>query len=125
VSMPPWVANSAMIGVGAVAGSRFVNTSVRLLGSYIGAALGCFAVSAVIGTGFALAASELMSLHVSELIVAYAPGSVDAMMVLALALHLDPVFVGAHHLARLVVVSVSLPMLLRQVERATVQKRKR
>jgi uncharacterized protein len=118
VSMPPWVVNSAMIGVGAVAGSRFVNTSLRLLGSYVGAALGCFAVSVVIGAGFALAASELMSMHVSDLIVAYAPGSVDGMMVLALALHLDPVFVGAHHLARLFVVSVSLPILLRRIDRA-------
>jgi uncharacterized protein len=124
VSMPPWVTNSAMIGVGAVAGSRFVNTSLRLLGSYVGAALGCFAVSVVIGAGFALAASELMSMHVSDLIVAYAPGSVDGMMVLALALHLDPVFVGAHHLARLFVVSVSLPILLRGIDR-TIRKSKR
>jgi uncharacterized protein len=46
------------------------------------------------------------------------------MMVLALALHLDPVFVGAHHLARVFVVSVSLPMLLRRVERAAVRKGK-
>jgi len=124
VSMPAWVANSAMIGVGAVAGSRFVNTGLRLLGSYVGAALGCFAVSVVIGAAFALAASALTSLHVSDVIVAYAPGSVDAMMVLALALHLDPVFVGAHHLARLFVVSVSLPMLLRGVDRAAARKGK-
>jgi uncharacterized membrane protein AbrB (regulator of aidB expression) len=75
-------------------------------------------VSIVIGAGFAVAASELTSMRVSDLIVAYAPGSVDGMMVLALALHLDPVFVGAHHLARLFVVSVSLPMLLRRVDRA-------
>jgi uncharacterized protein len=117
VSLPSWLANSAMIGIGAVAGSRFVNTSLRLLGSYLGAALGCFVVSVVISSLFAVGASEMMSLHISDLVAAYAPGSVDAMMVLALALHLDPVFVGAHHLARLCVVSVSLPMLLRWIER--------
>jgi membrane AbrB-like protein len=113
LGLPTWVANTAMIGIGAVTGSRFVNTSVRLLGSYVGAALGSFAISIVIAAGFALAATGLMSTHVSDLVVAYAPGSVDAMMILALALHLDPVFVGAHHLARLFVVSVSLPFLVR------------
>ena len=52
-----------------------------------------------------------MSLPLSDVIVAYAPGAVDAMMILALALHLDPVFVGAHHLTRVFVVSLGLPIL--------------
>jgi uncharacterized protein len=113
VGIPPWVANTAMIGIGAVSGSRFVNTGARLLGSYLGAALGSFAVSIVIATAFAFAVTALMTIHMSELIVAYAPGSVDAMMILALALRVDPVFVGAHHLARLFFVSLSLPFLVR------------
>jgi uncharacterized protein len=117
LGLPTWVANTAMVGIGAVTGSRFVNTSARLLGSYVGAALGSFAVSIVIAAGFALAAIGLMSVHVSDMIVAYAPGSVDAMMILALAMHLDPVFVGAHHLARLFVVSLSLPILVRWLGR--------
>jgi uncharacterized membrane protein AbrB (regulator of aidB expression) len=53
----------------------------------------------------------VVALPLSELIVAYAPGAIDAMMILALALHLDPVFVGAHHLARVLVVSLGLPIL--------------
>ncbi len=32
-------------------------------------------------------------------------------MILALALHLDPVFVGAHHLARILAVSLALPLM--------------
>ena len=36
-------------------------------------------------------------------------------MVLALALHLDPIFVGAHHVARFLVVSLSVPMLARRI----------
>ena len=39
--------------------------------------------------------------------IAFAPGSVDAMMLLALALHLDPVYVGAHHVIRIIFVSLS------------------
>jgi uncharacterized protein len=117
VGIPPWIANTAMIGIGTVSGSRFVNTGTRLLGSYLGAALGSFAVSIVIATIFVVAVAALMSIHMADLIVAYAPGSVDAMMILALALHADPVFVGAHHLARLFFVSLSLPFLVRWTDR--------
>ena len=38
--------------------------------------------------------------------VAFSPGAQDTMMVLALALHLDPVYVGAHHVARFLVVTI-------------------
>jgi uncharacterized membrane protein AbrB (regulator of aidB expression) len=36
---------------------------------------------------------------------------------LALALNLDPVFVGAHHLARFLVCSAAVPFLARYIER--------
>ena len=38
-------------------------------------------------------------------------------MVLALALHLDPVYVGAHHLARFLVVTFSLAIAARRLRR--------
>jgi hypothetical protein len=50
-------------------------------------------------------------------VIAYAPGSVDAMMLLALALHLDPVYVGAHHVTRIIFVSLILPLIARRLAR--------
>jgi uncharacterized membrane protein AbrB (regulator of aidB expression) len=46
-------------------------------------------------------------------LIAFAPGSVDAMMVLALALHIDPVYVGSHHLTRILLVSLTMPLIAR------------
>ena len=46
-----------------------------------------------------------------------APGVNDVMMMLSLALRLDPVFVGAHHLSRFVMVSLSMPAWIRFVKR--------
>ena len=43
------------------------------------------------------------------LVVAFAPGAMDAMLALALTLHIDPIFVGAHHLSRFVFVSITTP----------------
>jgi uncharacterized protein len=48
-------------------------------------------------------------------IVAFAPGAQDTMMVLALAMHLDPVYVGAHHLARFLAVSFSVAVVARRL----------
>jgi uncharacterized membrane protein AbrB (regulator of aidB expression) len=39
------------------------------------------------------------------------------MMILAFALHLDPAFVGAHHLARFLYVSVMMPFAVAYVSR--------
>ena len=41
--------------------------------------------------------------------MAYAPGAIEAMTIIAFALHLDPVFVGVHHLARFTFMSMVLP----------------
>lgn len=39
------------------------------------------------------------------------------MMLLALALSLDPVYVGAHHLARIFLVSLAMPLVARRIAR--------
>jgi uncharacterized membrane protein AbrB (regulator of aidB expression) len=46
--------------------------------------------------------------------IAFAPGSVDAMMLLALALHLDPVYVGAHHVMRIFFVALAMPFMVKR-----------
>jgi hypothetical protein len=113
VALPQWLANTAMVGLGAVAGSRFTGTPFSLLFRYFGAAIGAFAISLTISAAFAMVAAFTVSLRVSEAVVAYAPGAVDVMMILALAMNLDPVFVGAHHLARIFSVSLALPVVMR------------
>jgi uncharacterized protein len=113
VTLPQWLANTAVIGLGAVAGSRFTGTPFRLVLNYLGAAAGAFVVALIVAAAFAMLAAMVLTLRMSDLVVAYAPGSVDAMMILALSLHLDPVFVGAHHLARVFTVTLALPLLIR------------
>ena len=117
VTMPWWVAIIAMISLGSVAGARFSNTSLRLLGVFMGAALGSFAVAAVIAFLFALVLVALLPLPVADVMIAFAPGGVDAMMLLALALNLDPVYVGAHHLVRVFFVLILVSFLARRRRR--------
>ena len=111
VSMPWWATNTVMIAFGAVTGSRFANTPLRMLLHFIGAAFGSFAVAVSITSLFAVALVAILALPAAEVMIAYAPGAVDAMMLLALALNLDPVYVGAHHLTRIFFVSLSMPLV--------------
>ncbi len=114
VVMPWWVTNTVMVAFGAVTGSRFAGTPLRLLAKFIGAAFGSFAVAVAVTAIFAAALVGLLGLPIGEVMIAYAPGAVDAMMLLALALNLDPVYVGAHHLVRIFFVSLAMPLLARR-----------
>lgn len=109
--LPWWVAAAAVIGIGAVTGSRFANTDPMTLLRYLGAALGSFAVAIAICSAFVVALTAFVPLRIADVVVAFAPGAQDTMMVLALALHLDPIFIGVHHLARYLLVSLSVPIL--------------
>ncbi|NVO15610.1 MAG: AbrB family transcriptional regulator [Rhodoplanes sp.] len=117
VTLPMWAMIGGMVGLGAVSGSRFTNTPLFILWSYLGAALGSFAVAIAVSGAFVLALAVGLGLRVGDLTVAFSPGAIDAMMVLALALHIDPVFVGAHHIARVFAVSFSLPLVIRYMSR--------
>ncbi|MBI3703826.1 MAG: AbrB family transcriptional regulator [Rhizobiales bacterium] len=115
VAMPWWATNTVMIAFGAVTGSRFANTPLRMLLHYLGAAFGSFAIALTVTAIFAIGLVGLLTLPVAEVMIAFAPGAVDAMMLLALALHLDPVYVGAHHLVRIFYVSMTMPLVARRV----------
>jgi uncharacterized protein len=114
-ALPWWVGGAAALVLGAVVGSRFADANARSLLGYLGAALGSFAVSMAVATLFALIVTRFFPFPPANVVIAFAPGAQDTMMVLALALHLDPVYVGAHHVARFVVVSFAVAIAARRI----------
>src|SRR5439155_3494222 len=114
-ALPWWMGSAAVVTLGALVGSRFANTSARMLLAHLGAAFGSLAVSMAVATVFILIVTRLLSFPIANVVIAFAPGAQDTMMVLALALHLDPVYVGAHHLARFLVVTLAVAVAARRV----------
>jgi membrane AbrB-like protein len=107
--VPAWVRNVALVGIGALIGSRFARMKPKELAGHIHAALGSFVVAIAV-TGFFVGIIALTtSVRLSDVVVAFAPGAMDAMLALALTLHIDPIFVGAHHLSRFVFVTIATP----------------
>jgi hypothetical protein len=114
--LPNWLLIVTMVALGAMTGSRFTGTDGRALLRTLGAGLGSFAVSAAVAAGFVALLTGLVAIRVADAAVAFAPGALDAMMILALTLHLDPVYVGAHHVARFFIASLALPVLVRMFD---------
>jgi uncharacterized protein len=107
--VPPWVRSVALVGIGALIGSRFARMRIKVLVGHIHAALGSFVIAVAISGVFVAIIALTMHVRFSDVLVAFAPGAMDAMMALALTLHIDPIFVGAHHLSRFVVVTIAIP----------------
>ena len=107
--LPPWVRAAALVGIGALIGSRFARMSIRTLLSHVNAALGSFAIAIIISAIFVAVIVLTTHVRFADVVVAFAPGAMDAMLALALTLHIDPIFVGAHHLSRFVFVTITTP----------------
>ena len=107
--LPPSVRSIALVGIGALIGSRFARMKTRTLLSHVNAALGSFAIAIVISAVFVMVTALTTPVRFADVIVAFAPGAMDAMLALALTLHIDPIFVGAHHLSRFVFVTIATP----------------
>ena len=113
--LPWWVGSGAVLLLGAVVGARFANATPRMLLDHLGAALGSTAVGITLATLFVLIVTHFLPFRTADVVIAFAPGAQDTMMVLALALRLDPVYVGAHQLARWLVVTFAVALSARRL----------
>jgi membrane AbrB-like protein len=116
-NLPPAVTIASFVGLGALIGSRFAGTDLVRLRQLIYAAFGALAVGMAVAALFAAVVAWLLSLNFADVLIAYAPGGLEAMTILAFALHLDPAFVGAHHLWRFFYVSVMMPVAVAYLSR--------
>jgi membrane AbrB-like protein len=119
--LPIWVVNVAMIGIGAMVGTRFATIGFATFVRYLAAGVGSLAVSLAIIGVFLLLTVWLAGVPVQDTAMAFAPGAMDVMMAVALTLHLDPIFVGAHHLFRFIGVSLLMPLVVRTVAPKTTE----
>jgi membrane AbrB-like protein len=107
--LPVPVAICSFIVMGAMIGTRLGGADIRQLARLGLVGIGSLLVGTAVGFLFAFAVSWALSLRLADVVMAYAPGAIEAMTIIAFALHLDPVFVGVHHLARFTFMSLVLP----------------
>lgn len=110
--VPPLLATAGLVLIGAFIAERFRDLDTMRLRRIAPAAVGSFLVGMMVATGFAAAAAFLSGVGFADALLAFAPGGLEAMMVLALVLGLDPLYVGAHHLSRFLGIGVALPVVV-------------
>jgi hypothetical protein len=107
--LPVPVAICSFIIMGAMIGTRLGGADIRQLARLSLVGIGALAVGTTVGCLFAAGVAWALNLRLADVVMAYAPGAIEAMTIIAFALHLDPVFVGVHHLARFTFMSLVLP----------------
>lgn len=100
--------------VGSFIGSRLEGMTIRQIVADARAGLLTVALALLISGLFALAASHFLDLPLALLWLAYAPGGLEVMVIMSLALGLDPAFVAAHHMLRFLALSLAMPLLLKR-----------
>jgi len=112
-ALPTPIVTCAFILLGTMIGSRFAGANLRFLGGILLASIGAFVVATGIALAMAIGIAAVTGMPTDQVIVAFAPGGLDAMMSLSLALNMDSAFVAAHQFARFAGIALTLPFLAR------------
>lgn len=115
--LPGWLLAATLLVLGSAIGSRFAGIKrqvlLKLSGHSLVAILLIFAVTAV----FAAVLSELLGFDYLTVLLAFAPGGVAEMCLIAVALNVQPSFVAFHHVVRIFVILLLAPLLSKWLRR--------
>jgi membrane AbrB-like protein len=115
--VPPVIATAGLVLIGVFVAERFRSLKWSSMRQTIPAALGSFAISMAVAALFSGLAAWAARVSYADALVAFAPGGLEAMMVLALVLGLDPLYVGVHHLARFLGIGLVVPFVIGWLQR--------
>jgi hypothetical protein len=104
---------------GAVIGERFGRVSRQMLRRLLLAGVTATAIAVIISGLASGAVAALLDLPFGQVWVSFAPGGVEGMSAMALALGYDPVYVATHHVYRMLLLIAVLPLVLRRLSGAT------
>jgi len=111
-TLPDFVPATAFILIGALMGTRIAGISVRdLRHSALGGLLAAI-LSFTVVTAMALLASLVVDAPFPQIWIAIMPGGLEVMGALGVALGYDTAFIAAHHVLRILLLSVAIPLFV-------------
>ena len=114
---PPLLAAPCLALLGTVIGSRLRGISRRELAILLPASLGSFVIGLGLSGIAAVIAIYSLGLTAGKVALAYAPGALEALTVLAFQFDVDPAYVAAHHVVRFLAIALLVPFLATRVAR--------
>jgi membrane AbrB-like protein len=110
---PSLLVSAAQVLVGAHVGARFAGVSVAYVGGFARQAATATMIILASSLVFATAVNALSGDSFPALVLAYSPGGLPEMSLVAIALGIDPTFVALHHLIRVISVVSFAPIVFR------------
>ncbi len=111
-SRPPFLlVAAAQVVIGTMVGVRFVGFPARRVASIAVHAAVTAAIVLTFTVLFAEALTQITGFPVPGLVLAFAPGGLTEMSLMALALQVDTAFVAGHHTLRVVLVTMVAPQI--------------
>ena len=114
---------AAQVVVGTTIGCRFAGVKMMLVARTILASCGSTVILVLSGLLFAVMLHPLTGLPTIGIFLAFAPGGVAEMSLIALALSIDAALVATHHIVRIFLIVVFTPMLFRLLPAQVVGRR--
>ncbi|WP_431854873.1 AbrB family transcriptional regulator [Azospirillum sp.] len=108
--LPSGLLVAGFLVAGAVIGARFRGVPIATLRRALGPAVGSVAIALCLSAAFAGAGAAWLGVPFGQLWIAYAPGGLEAMTIVAFALGLDAAFIGTHHVVRFLGIGVLTPV---------------
>jgi membrane AbrB-like protein len=108
---PPFeIVNAAQLVLGVAIGCRFAGTASGVLWKVLMLSVGSTAILIFWMTLFAVAVSHISGFSVVTLILAYSPGGLTEMAIIAVALNAEVAFVAAFHIIRVFLTMIAAPL---------------
>jgi membrane AbrB-like protein len=110
--IPNWLLVPTYVLLGSVIGTRFCGVSMGELRIAFVSGLVVTLVVTLLAGAIAAMVSYLTGVPLDAALIAFSPGGLETMAAMAVMLHADPTYVGAHHVLRLMFLSVLMPLVL-------------
>jgi len=115
--VPFLIIAASQLVIGCAIGTRFSGTSPALIARMLAIAAANVAVMLTITVGFSLGLAHLTDWPIDAILLAFSPGGLPEMSLVALVMGIDVVFVAAHHTVRIIFVVAMAPLCLRLLDR--------
>lgn len=115
--LPPYFLEAVFVLVGALIGSRFAGITLKEFVEAILAGIVGTVLTAGITTIIALAVMPLVAIPFGQVWIGLAPGGLESMGALGIALGFDTAFIAAHHVSRLLMLTFAIPTIVLLIRR--------
>ncbi|MDH3414559.1 MAG: AbrB family transcriptional regulator [Gammaproteobacteria bacterium] len=113
-SSPPWeIVAVAQVVVGSSVGARFSGIPLERVLKTIAASAGATAVMLATSVLFALALSKITDISMAPIVLAFSPGGLAEMSLIALSLGIETAFVATHHVSRIAMIVIAAPLVFK------------